>query len=286
MGFYSPSQLVQDAQRHGIEVRPVDIDHSSWDHSLEGVARPGILGETQPALRLGLRLVNKLSHQGAERLLAARGRAKFTNIQDLAQRAALNRGDMEALISANALPRLGKNRHQAHWQQQAMQDYRPLLNSLETGSADALDDNIVLQPPRDIEDMLADYDSTGLSVKLHPMALLRQQLPFRQCKRALDLAELNHGRFVRIAGVVSGRQRPGTASGVVFLTLEDETGNINVVIWKSVQQRFRQALLAAKLLLVKGVLECQHGVIHIIAGELQDYTHILQGLNSASRDFH
>jgi error-prone DNA polymerase len=286
MGFYSPSQLVQDAQRHHIEVRPVDIDHSFWDHSLEGVARPGTLGETQPALRLGLRLVNKLSHQGAERLLAARGQAGFTNIQDLAQRAALDRGDMEALISANALPRLGKNRHQAHWQQQAMQDYRPLLSPLENSAADALDDDIVLQPPRDIEDMLADYDSTGLSVTQHPMALLRRELPFSQCKRALDLADLSHGRFVRIGGVVSGRQRPGTASGVVFLTLEDETGNINVVVWKSVQQRFRQALLAAKLLMVKGVLECQHGVIHIIAGELLDYTHALRDLNSVSRDFH
>ncbi len=286
MGFYSPSQLVQDARRHHIEVRPVDVDHSFWDHSLENTAQPGTLGESQPALRLGLRLVGKLSHQGGERLLAAREQATFTNIQDLAQRAALNRGDMEALISANALPRLSKNRHQGHWQQQAMQDYRPLLSPLENSSSSALDDDISLAPPRDIEDMLADYDSTGLSIELHPLALLRRQLPFKQCKRALDLADLNHGRFVRIAGLVSGRQRPGTASGVVFLTLEDETGNINVVVWKDVQQRFRQALLAAKLLLVKGVLECQHGVIHVIAGELQDHTHTMHDLNSASRDFH
>ena len=133
--------------------------------------------------------------------------------------------------------------------------------------------------------MLADYDSTGLSLKLHPLALLRQQIPFTQCKRAQDLPDLNHGRFVRIAGLVTGRQRPGSAAGVVFMTLEDETGNINIVVWKDVQQRFRQALLAAKLLLIKGVMECKDGVIHIIAGELQDYTHVLKGLKQQSRDF-
>jgi error-prone DNA polymerase len=286
MGFYTPSQLVQDARRHQIEVRPIDIDHSEWDHSLEPAARDTGLGETQPALRLGLRLVGNFAHGAGERLLAARTQGAFGNMQDLVQRAGLNRGDMEALISANALPRLSLNRHQGHWQQQAMQDYRPLFSDIENNSASALDDAVLVDPPDAIADMLADYASTGLSIHQHPLALLREQMPFRQCKRALDLAALNHGRFVRIAGLVTGRQRPGTASGVVFITLEDETGNINVVVWKDVQQRYRQALLAAKLLLVKGVLECQHGVIHIIAGELQDHSHILQELNSPSRDFH
>jgi error-prone DNA polymerase len=286
MGFYTPSQLVQDARRHQIEVRAIDIDHSDWDHSLEPATRDTSLGETQPALRLGLRLIGNFAHGAGERLLAARAQGAFGNMQDLVQRAGLNRGDMEALVSANALPRLSLNRHQGHWQQQAIQDYRPLFSDIESSSASALDDAVLVDPPDAIADMLADYASTGLSIHQHPLALLREQMPFRQCKRALDLAALNHGRFVRIAGLVTGRQRPGTASGVVFITLEDETGNINVVVWKDVQQRYRQALLAAKLLLVKGVLECQHGVIHIIAGELQDHSHILQELNSPSRDFH
>ena len=285
MGFYSPSQLVQDARRHHIEVRAINIDDSLWDHSLETVQKPECLGESQPALRLGLRLAKNLSRQGAQRLVEARRQAAFNNMQDLARRAALNHSDMEALVSANALPRLSPHRHQSHWQHQGMQDYRPLFSADENRPENTLDDGVTLMTPGAIADMLADYDSTGLSLKLHPLALLRQQNPFTQCKRAQDLPDLNHGRFVRIAGLVTGRQRPGSAAGVVFMTLEDETGNINIVVWKDVQQRFRQALLAAKLLLIKGVMECKDGVIHVIAGELQDYTHVLKGLKQQSRDF-
>jgi error-prone DNA polymerase len=286
MGFYSPSQLVQDARRHHIEVRAIDIDASCWNHSLELVAKPDTLGESQPALRLGLRLAKNLSREGAERLVEARQQQAFSNMQDLVRRAQLSRRDMESLVSANALPRLSPHRHQSHWQYQGMQEHRPLLSPEESQSKIALDDDIILAPPSDISDMLADYDSTGLSLKLHPLALLRRQKPFSQCKSAQDLSSLNHRRFVRVAGLVTGRQRPGSAAGVVFLTLEDETGNMNIVVWKDVQQRFRQALLAAKLLLIKGVLECKDGVIHIIAGELLDYTHVLKDLKQQSRDFH
>ncbi len=286
MGFYSPSQLVQDARRHAIEVRAIDIDHSLWDHSLEPAPRADRLGETRPALRLGLRLARHFSREGAVRLVKARRRAAFNNMQDLARRANLDSGDMEALVSANALPRLSRNRHQGHWQHQGMQDYRPLFSPGENRSATALDDGVCLDPPGAVADMLADYDSTGLSIELHPLALLRRQPPFSQCTRAQDLPTLSHRRFVRVAGLVTGRQRPGSAAGVVFVTLEDETGNINIVVWKDVQQRFRPALLASSLLLIKGVVECKDGVIHIIAGELQDHSHVLEGLNSKSRDFH
>lgn len=134
--------------------------------------------------------------------------------------------------------------------------------------------------------MFADYQSTGLTLGQHPMTLLRDHPVFRTCKRQLDLKSLNNGRFIRIAGLVTGRQRPGSASGVVFLTLEDETGNTNIIIWKDLQTRFRQALLSSKLLLVKGVMECKNEVIHVIAGELIDYSHILEDIDIKSRDFH
>ena len=133
--------------------------------------------------------------------------------------------------------------------------------------------------------MLADYDSTGLSLKLHPLALLRKQSTFGRCKQAQQLAELNHGRFVRVAGLVTGRQRPGSAAGVVFLTLEDETGSSNIVVWRRVQDNFRQALMSGQLLLVTGTVETKDNVTHVIAGALQDYTAELDRLRLKSRDF-
>ena len=133
-----------------------------------------------------------------------------------------------------------------------------------------------LQPPSETEELYADYSNTGLSLGRHPMELLREQFPvFRQCKRHIDLADLGHRRFVRIAGLVTGKQRPGTASGVVFLTLEDETGNSNVVVWQSVQKTCRQALLKAQLLMVKGVVETDGAVVHVIAQELTDCSELL-----------
>ena len=286
MGFYTPSQIVQDARRHHLQVRPIDIDCSDWDHSLEAIAEGPAPAALQPALRLGMRLVRQLGQAAAARIVAARRQGPFHNLQDLAHRAALNKGELEALISANALPRLGRHRHQAHWQHQGLQDYRPLLSPCEYRAPEQLNDQIILPAPTAVADMLADYDSTGLSLGHHPLALLRPDEPFRRCKRARDLPDIRHGGFVRVAGLVSGRQRPGSAAGVVFLTLEDETGNINIVVWKTVQERCRSALLAARLLLVKGVLECQDGVIHIIAGELHDHTPLLQQLRCGSRDFH
>jgi error-prone DNA polymerase len=145
---------------------------------------------------------------------------------------------------------------------------------------------IALPAPSVGENLLADYHSAGLTLGPPPMALLRGRRPLRGCARHRDLAGLVNGRFVRIAGLVTGRQRPGTASGVIFLTLEDETGNTNVIVWRDLQTRFRAALLDARLLLVKGVLEQRHDVCHVIAGELVDHSALLAGLAVPSRDFH
>ncbi len=298
MGFYSPSQLIQDAQRRDITIHPVNVMHSHWDHSLELTDRTVTRAE-QPALRLGLRLVKGLTQAGAERIDNARKQRCFINLNDFVRRARLNKKDREALANANALQAFSPHRYQAHWQILGIEPERPLLDKMPQGEKDTLPAKtlskseatelaqfIQLPPPSAIDNMLADYRSTGLTLGSHPMALLRDHPVLNTCKRYVDLKDLHTNRFVRVAGLVTGRQRPGTASGVVFLTLEDETGNINVIVWKDLQQRFRQPLLDSKLLLVKGVMECKNEVIHIIAGELIDYTHILDELAIKSRDFH
>ncbi|MDH3994948.1 MAG: OB-fold nucleic acid binding domain-containing protein, partial [Gammaproteobacteria bacterium] len=283
MGFYSPSQLLQDARRHGVTVLPIDINQSDWDHQLlDGRATE----QSQPPMRLGLRLVKGLSKEGARRIMEARQQAPFRQISNLRQRARLDRRDMEALADADTLASLSGHRHQSQWQIMALEQARPLLQDEQREPGSYFDDGVQLPAPSVAEEVLADYRATGLTLRAHPMSLLRDRPPFNRCKRHTDLAELSNNRFVRIAGLVTCRQRPGSASGVLFLTLEDETGNSNIVVWQRTQQQFRQALMTSQLLLVNGTLETKNNVIHIIAGGLFDYTHELQALRVSSRDFH
>jgi error-prone DNA polymerase len=275
MGFYSASQLVQDAQRHNIKVLPIDVCYSGWDHALETESESE--GDTQsPSLRLGFRLIKGFSHQAAQRI--ENTNRQFKNLNQLATAANLSRSNLNLLSSAGALKFFSENRRQTHWQALATDNSEQLLQPASTPTN--------FQAPSETENLQADYSHTGLSLGRHPMELLREQFPiFRQCKRHVDLAELGHRRFVRIAGLVTGKQRPGTASGVVFLTLEDETGNSNVVVWQNVQKNCRQALLKAQLLMIKGVVETDGAVVHVIAQELTDCTELLEKTNVNSRDF-
>ncbi|EED35323.1 DNA polymerase III, alpha subunit subfamily, putative [Luminiphilus syltensis NOR5-1B] len=280
MGFYTPSQLIQSARRQGVVVLPIAINHSQWDHQL---LPPG--NGQAPPLRLGLRLVKGLSQAGAERIVAQREQRLFAHVGDLRRRARLDKRDMEALANADALQNLSGNRHQSQWQIMALEPDSQLLHQT-TSTTETWDDDIHLPAPSTVENVLADYNATGLTLRSHPLALLRPQSPFDRCRRQSELASLGNHRFVRIAGIVTCRQRPGTASGVIFLTLEDETGNHNVVVWPRVQERFRQALMTGTLLLVKGTLEQRDGVSHVIAGGLYDYSDALASLDVKSRDFH
>lgn len=167
----------------------------------------------------------------------------------------------------------------------ALEDRRPLLVASAQNGSD-LDDDIHLPEPGMAEEVISDYRSTGLTLRAHPLSLLRGEAPFNRCARQTDLENLGNRRFVRIAGLVTCRQRPGTASGVVFLTLEDETGNMNVIVWPGIQERYRQSLMTAQLLLVKGSLESREGVIHVIASALYDCSERLTSLTVSSRDFH
>jgi error-prone DNA polymerase len=291
MGFYSASQLVQDARRHAIEVRAIDVRYSHDEHTLEDA------GGT-PALRLGLTLVDNFGKGAAARVTTARAARPFIDIADLQRRARLNATELSALIAAGAVETLSGHRHQAHWQALAIPADIPLTrvpadHSRRTTSdyfqrtASDYDDQVILAAPTEAENIVADHNSTGLSLRRHPMQLLREQFPlFRQCKTHDELKTLNQGRFVRVAGLVTGRQRPGTKSGVIFVTLEDETGNINIVVWKDVQLRYREPLLKAKLLLIKGVIETDQNVVHVLAGELIDCSKYLATMDVRSRDFH
>jgi len=193
---------------------------------------------------------------------------------------------MEALADADALQSLSGHRHQSQWQIMALESPKPLLCDEQNRSASYFDDGVQLPAPQVAEEVLSDYRATGLTLRAHPMSLLRDRHPFDRCKRHTDLASLGNKRFVRIAGLVTCRQRPGSASGVLFLTLEDETGNSNIVVWQSTQQHFRQALMSGQLLLVTGIVETKDNVIHVIAGALYDYSHALDTLRLPSRNFH
>ncbi|MBT4160910.1 MAG: error-prone DNA polymerase [Gammaproteobacteria bacterium] len=287
MGFYSPSQLVQDARRHNIEVRPVDISHSEWESTLEAPTRYGEIASSQPAVRLGFQRIKGFREEAALRIMQARGNHPVRSVQDIARRAQLDKGDLARLTEGSAFKSLTGHRYQTHWQASGLLPDTPLLGESVAESGSRYETPVILPAPLESDDLRADYTSLGLTLGRHPMAMLREQpdSPFRPCKTATQLKELNHGRFVQVAGVVTGRQRPSSASGVLFLTLEDETDNVNVVVWTRVLETFRTAVVQGRLLKVKGVLEREASVIHIIAGHVEDLSHYLEHFSLKSRDF-
>lgn len=287
MGFYSPSQIVQDARRGRggrlpVEVRPVDVLHSDWDCTLED-GRFRIDDEDdagQPAIRLGMRQISGLSEAMANAIVAARTRQPFRDVRDLCLRARLDEKARHALAEAGALEALAGNRHAARWAVAGIERRRPLL----PGSPD--EDDIVLPAPPTGEEVLSDYRALGLTLRTHPLALLRPRLQGERVLDSRQLQDMPHGRGVHAAGIVTQRQRPGTASGVIFVTLEDEHGVVNVVVWPHLAARQRKALLGARLLSVRGRWEHVDGVQHLIAAQLRDMSDWLGDLNTPSRDFH
>jgi len=350
MGFYAPSQLVQDAQRHGVEARPVDILESEWMSTLEreagaplqwGCARgsvqvdaeslhtqsrirePQISASTlttapadadtlerentqvaapmpstlvdnadtleqpqgdansQPALRLGFRMVKGLSKAGALRLIETRQRLRTESVEELLLAAKLSRRDMECLAAANALAATTGHRHNAAWTVAGIEARPPIL-----ANAPIREQLVDLPAPTEGENVVADYASLGLTLGRHPLALLRLELRKLRILTAVEIRHIPHGTQARVAGIVTCRQRPGTASGVVFVTLEDETGFINVVVWGRSATAQRRTLLGAQLMAVHGHIEREGDVIHLVAGKLVDYTHLLNDLITRSRNFH
>jgi error-prone DNA polymerase len=286
MGFYAPAQLVRDAREHGVEVRPPDVAVSGWESVLEG-ARGGAGPATGPrAVRLGLNRLNGFREEAAQRLVAARAERPFDSVEDLARRAQLDAFDLQGLANANAMPTLAAHRHDAAWAVRGV-DTRatPMLRDTRTTEPAA-----TLAAPSVAEDTLADYRALGLTLGTHPLALLRPRLAELKVQPAAVLRGYPHGRLARASGIVTHRQRPETAKGVVFVTLEDETGHVNVIVWPDVVERQRKPLLGATLLTVYGQWQREGEVMHLIAARLVDHTAWLaeldgEGVPKRSRDF-
>ncbi|HET9701771.1 MAG TPA: error-prone DNA polymerase, partial [Burkholderiales bacterium] len=289
MGFYSPSQILQDARRHGVAILPADAAASKWDCTLEKSERGMVTGESpspftlhaSPALRLGLRMVRGLSQEGGERIIALRRRSAFASVEDLARRAKLSRHDLQCLAGAGALASLAGHRRLAAWEVAGVEAPPPLLEG-----APISEPQPALPAPTEGENLVDDYRNLGFTLGRHPLALLRPRLARMRCVSAEQLRRLPHGSRARAAGLVTGRQRPDTASGVVFVTLEDETGMVNVIVWRDLVENQRRELLGSSLMGVSGVIERQGEVVHLVARRLADHSRLLGRLTARSRDFH
>ncbi|WP_428774015.1 error-prone DNA polymerase [Vibrio sp.] len=272
MGFYSPSQLIQDARRHQVMILPVCVNQSAYQHQV-------VAHQDGWAIRLGLSLIKGLNPASAERLIDARPESGFCHPGQLKQ-AGIPRRDIELLASANAMHAFADNRYQTRW---AMMDSATDLPLFQHQPPDRVDYGY---RPDELETLIEDYASTGVSLQHHPISLLDKAGLLGRFTRMTDLRHQPDRTLVTVVGVVTGKQSPGTAGGVTFFTLEDDTGNINVVVWKATARAQKQAYLTAKILMVKGILEREGEVTHVIAGRLIDLTDKLTGLSTRSRDFH
>jgi len=307
LGFYAPAQLVREARRQGVELRPADVRHSGWECTLEPPTDPA---SAQPALRLGLRLVKGLSHDAVGRLTDARRISPFASIDDLAHRAALGRRDLGALAAADALHGLASHRHDAAWRVAGVLPPLPLFDAhrfcpqivrtmidghravdlcpsyeAPDPARDCDAEVPTLPVPSEGQQIVADYASVGLTLRRHPLALLRGHLQRRGLLPAAAVLRHAHGRRVRTGGLVITRQRPASAHDVTFITLEDETGHINLVVWKALAERQRAIMLEARLLGVYGEVQREGAVVHVIARRLYDHSALLGDLDAPSRDF-
>jgi len=278
MGFYAPAQLVQDARRHGVEVRPVDVSASAVESTLE----PCPMSAGGHAVRLGLDRIGGLGLAAAERIAAARCERAFASVEDLMLRAGLNAAELEALAASGALAPLAGHRHQAHWETLGTEARRTEMLK----SARFTERPLTLPAPSEGENILADYASLGLTLGRHPLVLLRARLAKMGIRKAAELRTWPHGRQARACGIVTHRQRPLTAKGTVFVTIEDETGPINVIIWNDLFERERKAIVESTLLAVHGVWQNVDGVMHLLARRVANRSELLGRLATASRDFH
>ncbi|MBI3861323.1 MAG: error-prone DNA polymerase [Planctomycetia bacterium] len=291
MGFYAPAQLVADARRHGVEVLPVDVNFSDWDCTLGEVEESkGAKSRSErdddgtrsvPAtLRLGLRLIAGLSQSCGEQIVAARGGRAFGSIDDFTRRTGLSSSVLARLSRADAFRSLALDRRGALWQSLPEQKTLPLFRDVSEGEA-----AVPLPPLSPIEEVVADYRTQGLSLRDHPVKFMRPRLVQLRAISSAELAGREHGEFVRVAGLVLMRQRPATASGITFVTLEDETGVINLIVRPAIWERHHRVARRAQALLARGTVQRRDQVIHVFVERLQDLSALLVGVDVKSRDF-
>ncbi|WP_210442744.1 error-prone DNA polymerase [Vibrio crassostreae] len=277
MGFYSPSQLVQDAQRHNVVILPVCVNASQNDHTV-------ISHQNGLAIRLGLRQIKGFSEHGIQSVLANRPQSGYRHPSQVKQ-LSMNKKDIELLASANALHNVSGDRFQTRWAIMDSASDLPLFSQVYDDVGDGHDEH-ALHKPNEMQDLLEDFTSVGVSLNKHPITLLEEANRLGRFTHMKDLIQQRHKSMVTVVGLVTGKQSPGTAAGVTFVTLEDSTGNINVVVWGATARAQQQAYLTAKALKVQGILEKEGEVVHVIAGKLIDITDEIVGLKTKSRDFH
>jgi error-prone DNA polymerase len=342
MGFYSASQLIQDAKRQQLHILPVCIQHSIWDHQIEQRPTSNNLcasdGQPNRALRLGFRQIKGFNQHRCQQLIANRPTAGFANLAQLTH-GGVRKDDLALLASSGALQLLAGHRYQSRWQLQDSLTDLPLFAAVTQPTATYQDSQqldllgllardasaveaavetavtarvtakvpqepacpssqqttlakpataaeFCLPAPSAIDDLIEDYTRLGLSLNQHPMALLRQAGLPGKIKTAQQLATLSNKSPVQVAGLVTARQSPCTAAGVTFVTLEDETGNINLLVWQATAMAQKMPFLTARILWVHGMLQREGDVIHIIAGQLQSLDHLLAPLQNKVRNFH
>lgn len=276
MGFYGPAQLIQDARRHQVEVLPADAAESDWESTLAPSSTPG-----PPAARLGLRLIRDFNPDAAARIVTARRACPFESVADLARRAALSTTELQVLATAGALGSLAGHRRQACWAAAGSEAAPGLLRD-----APIPDAMPFLHPPGETQEVIADYARLGFSLGSHPLSFLRGLLREERFLSAAEIADCPDRKLARAAGIVTCRQRPGTAKGTLFITLEDETGWVNVIIRPELLEAERRILLGARLLGVYGQITRQGRVVHLHAKRVVDRSAQLGRLAPRSRDFH
>ena len=272
MGFYAPAQLVRDAREHGVKVRPVDVNFSDWDNTLEPI------GPDQFALRLGLRQVDGLRRDVIERMMLVRD-TPFTDLEDFKVRTNADAGTMRKLAAADVFRSMGLDRRQALWDARALKD-APDLPLFATGRDEGAEVMFPLPQMPTCEHVVADYQTLRLSLKAHPMSFLRASMTRQGYSSANDLKHMRNGQRISMAGIVLIRQRPGTAKGVCFITIEDEVGVANLVVWSKVMAAYRKVVMRARVIDVRGVVQREGDVIHIIVNHLVDRTDALDRLSN------
>ncbi|MCH2492384.1 MAG: error-prone DNA polymerase [Gammaproteobacteria bacterium] len=274
MGFYAPAQLIQDARRHGVQVKPIDVTVSDWESTLEQ-------DKETLALRLGLHMINGFSQTGAIRLLNARADRAFRDLQDFAQRTCLNKTDLQALAAANAFIALVRShRKMAYWEVAGISTPAPILNRTCFNEGTPM-----IPKATPIDDAHADYASIGLTLGPHPLALIRSTLSELGLSTREELYRQSHGKIAKVAGLVIARQRPASANNVTFVTLEDETGSINLVVWKNIAEQYASILLDASVIGASGKIQRKGDVLHLLTDQLIDLSYLIDNLTIQSRDF-
>ncbi len=297
MGFYAPAQIVRDARAHGIEIRPVSVSSSRFDCTLEatsGDRAPSNAFDGDPdstsghralAVRLGLRMVKGLSEAAAARLVAARGARPFVSLADCAERTGIPPAVLERVAIADGFSALGLDRRQALWAVRGLPT-APLPLFAAAGGERTAEPAASLAPLTEASEVTEDYRSTGLSLRRHPLCFLRRELSRRASAPCATLATARPGSTVTVAGLVLVRQRPGSARGVTFMTIEDETGEANLIVWPDLFTRSRHLVLTASLIACTGKIEREGSVIHLIAGKLSDLSFLLQSLEAEAAPLH